>query len=71
MGCCDEGLRDAPNVFFRRYPVQAVKAAQVHRSRVGTQSALAAQVVVVLKVAEGQFAQGAVDGRAEAEAGEV
>ncbi len=39
--------------------------------RVGAQGALAAQVVIVLKVAERQLAQRAVDGRAEAQAGEV
>jgi hypothetical protein len=51
--------------------VAAVQARQVHRHRVGTQCAFAAQVVVVLKVTERQFAKRAVDRRAEAQAREI
>ena len=49
----------------------AVEAREIDRPGVGAQGAFAAQVVVVLEVTEGQLARGAVDGRAEAEAGKV
>jgi len=67
----DEEVGDAPDVFFGGHPVLAVQAGEIDRDGVGTQSAFAAQVVVVLEVAEGEFAQGAVDGRTEAQASEV
>jgi hypothetical protein len=51
--------------------VLAVQAGEVDRYGVVAQSALSAQVVVVLHVAEGQLAEGPVDGRTETEAGVV
>jgi len=71
VACGDEEVGDAPDILLRGHPVLAVEAGEVDRDGVGTQGALAAQVVVVLEVAEGQFARGAVDGRAEAQASEV
>ena len=67
----DQGFGDAPDVFFRSHPVLAIQARQVHGARVGAQGAFAAQVVVLLEVAERQFAQGAVDRRAETQPGKV
>ena len=51
--------------------MQAVQAGQVYRPRIGAQSAFAAQIVIVLEVAERQLAQRAVYRRAEAQSGEV
>ena len=67
----DEGFGDEPNVFFRCHPVLAIQARKVHRTRVGAQCALAAQIVVVIEVAECQLARGAINGRAKAQPGEV
>ena len=67
----DEEFGDAPDVFLGCHPVLAVQAGEVDRYGVVAQGAFAAQVVVVLHVAEGEFAERAVDGRAKAEAGVV
>jgi hypothetical protein len=67
----DEQFGDAPDVFFGGHPVLAVKTREVDGYGVVAQGAFAAEVVVVLEVAEGELAEGAVDGGAEAEAGEV
>jgi len=67
----DEEVCDAPDVFLGGHPVLAVEAGEVDGYGVGAQCAFSAEIVVVLEVAEGEFAQGAVDGRTEAEAGEV
>jgi hypothetical protein len=67
----DEEIGDGPDVFFSGHPVEVVDAGEMDGAGVGAEGALAAEVVVVLDVAEGQLAEGAVDGGAEAEAGEV
>ena len=67
----DEELGDAPDIFVGGHPVEVVEAGEVDGDGVGAEGAFAAEVVVVLEVGEGELAQGAVDGGAEAEAGEV
>lgn len=69
--CRDEEFRDAPDVLFCGHPVEAIETLQIDRARVGAQGTFAAQVVVVLDIAQGEFAGRAVDRRAKAEAGEV
>src|SRR5207249_9457501 len=49
----------------------AIEAREVHRSRIGAQGAVAAQVHVALEIGERQLAQRAIDGRAIAQSGEV
>jgi len=71
VACGDEGFGDAPNIFFSSHPVELVEAREVDGDGVGAKGAFAAQVVVVVEVAESEFAQSAVDGGAEAEAGKV
>jgi hypothetical protein len=53
----DEEFGDAPDVFFGGHPVPGVKAGKIDGDRVGAQGAFAAEVVVVLEVAEGEFAR--------------
>lgn len=67
----DETLGDAPDVFVGGHPVEAIEGRETDGEGVGAEGALAAQVVIVLEVAESQLAEGAVDGGAETEAGEV
>lgn len=67
----DERLGDGPDFVFGGHPVELVEAREVDGDGVGAEGALAAQVVVVVEVAEGQLAEGAVDGCAETETGEV
>ena len=67
----DEEFGDAPDVFLGGHPVEGVQAGEVDGAGVGAQGGFAAEVVVVGEIAEGEFAEGSVDGRAEAEAGEV
>lgn len=67
----DETLGDAPDVVFGGHPVEAVEGGETDGEGVGAEGALAAEVVVMLEVTEGQLAEGAVDGGAETEAGEV
>ena len=67
----DEQIGDGPDFLFGGHPVEVVDAGEVNGAGVSAEGALAAEVVVVLDVAEGQLAEGAVDGGAEAEAGEV
>src|SRR5579862_9120637 len=67
----DKQLGDTPDVVFRSHPVKFVEAREIHRDGIGAESALAAQVVIVLEVAEGQLARCAVDRSAKAEAGKV
>lgn len=67
----DEEFRHAPYVFFRGHPMLRVQAGEVDGTRVGAKGSLAAKIVVVIEVAEGQFAQGAIYRRAKAKAGEV
>ena len=67
----DEQVCHAPDVFFGGHPMLIVETAEVDGKRVSAEGALAAEIVVMVEVAEGQFAQGAVDGRAQAESGEV
>ena len=57
----DEQLGDAPDIFFRGHPKATIEASKVHGDGVSPQGSFAAQIVVVLKVAEGQFAQSAID----------
>ena len=67
----DETLGDEPDVVFGGHPVEAVEGREADGEGVGAEGALAAEVVIVLEVAESQLAEGAVDGSAETEAGEV
>jgi uncharacterized protein (TIGR03435 family) len=67
----DEEVGNAPEVFLGGHPVLGVEAGEVDGDGVVAEGAFAAQVVVVLEVAEGELAQGAVNGGAEAEAGVV
>src|SRR4051812_7621075 len=67
----DEEFGDAPDVFFGGHPALIVDAGEIDGAGVGAQGALAAEVVVVVEVAEGKFTGGAVYGRTEAESGEV
>jgi hypothetical protein len=53
------------------HPVQTIEAPQVYGPRKRPQRALAAQVVVLVEVAHGQFAQAAVNGLAKAQPGKV
>src|ERR1700722_16560586 len=53
------------------HPVAGVEAGEVYRAGEGSQSALAAKIEINLEIAEGQFAQGAVEGLAVAAAAEV
>ena len=69
--CGDERFGNTPDIFFGAHPVPAVEARQVDGLRISAEGALAAQIVVVLDVTEGQFAQAAVDRRAESQSGEV
>lgn len=67
-----EVFGDVPDVLFAGHPVAAVEAREVDGAGgKGAEGFFAFEVVVVVKVAEGEFAEGAVDGFAEAEAGVV
>ena len=67
----DQQLRHAPDILLRGHPVEGVEAFEVHGLRVIAQGSFAAQVVIKLEVAERELAQGAIDGRAKAQACEV
>lgn len=68
----DQMLRNVPGVILGRHPATSIEPAQVYgASGIAAEGALAFGVEVVFKVADCQFAQGAVDGFAVAEAAVV
>ena len=62
---------DEPDRFFRRHPVQMIESREVHRARVASQGAFAAQVKVDVKITHRQLAQGAIHRLAITTAGEI
>src|SRR4051812_37740863 len=62
---------DEPDWFFCGHPVAIVKSRQVHRTRITSESAFAAQVEVNIKITHRELAQSAVHRFTIAAAGEI
>src|SRR5512143_781220 len=67
----EQQLGDRPHRLFCGHPLDVVKAAEVDGPAVAPQGALAAIVEVIVEVAHGEFANGAVDRLAVAQAREI
>src|SRR4030095_11759346 len=60
-----------PDRLVCRHPVEIIESRQVHRARIASQGAFAAQVEINIKVTHGQLAQTAIHGLAITAAGEI
>lgn len=64
-------LGDKPHRFFAGHPLKMIETRKVHGARVCAQATLAAEVEVVVEVAQRQFPQGTIDWLAVAASGVV